>query len=94
MSHVHLSFRGTSEGGQREIVSWPLEQRGWERDGRYVHWGAHGKLWLCEKLGALETREGREFSEKELRMRSFAGDGVCILYSRGQRGSSGIGNQQ
>ena len=32
---------------------------------------AHGKLWLCEKLGALEIRKGREFSEKKLRMSEF-----------------------
>lgn len=70
MSHVHLSFRGTSEGGQMEMVNWPLEQGVRERDGRYVHW-ARGKLWLCEKLGALEIRKGREFLGKKLRMLEF-----------------------
>lgn len=76
-----------------EMVSWPLEQGVRERDGRYVQW-ARGKLWLCEKLGALEIRKGREFSGKKVRMSEFAGDGACILYSRGQSGSSGLGNQQ
>lgn len=33
--------------------------------GAGVHW-SHGKLWPCEKLGALETRKGREFSGSEI----------------------------